>query len=386
MNLIKECAPGSVKETSMKAYFGRKVAIDASMCLYQFLIAVRQDGQNLANEDGEITSHLNGIFYRTMRMLDAGIKPLYVFDGKPPEMKQSNELKKRAERRQDAAEELRQAQEEDNQEEIDKLQRRLVRVTKEQNQEVQKLLTLMGIPWIEAVCEAEATCAELAKKGLVYGVGTEDMDALTFGATKLIRNLTVSEARKLPVFEIDFKKLLEELQMTHEEFVDLCIMLGCDYTTTIRGIGPKTSVELISKHRSIEKVLENIDTKKHPIPEDFRPDAAADLFLNAEVTDVTDLVFDWKKPDEEGLVQFLVTEKGFNLERVQNGITRLLNARKHMTQQRLENWFTVTKSDSTVKNPAKIAAEKKAAEELAAKKATKRKAPGQPAAVKKARK
>ena len=222
MNTIKELAPGAIKEQVIKNFFGRKIAIDASMCLYQFLIAVRQDGQNLANDEGEVTSHLNGIFYRTLRMMDAGIKPMYVFDGKPPEMKTNNELKKRAERRNEAAEELKAAQEKGEQEEIEKLERRLVRVDKQHNLDVQRLLTLMGIPWIEAVSEAEATCAELVKKGIVYATATEDMDALTFGTNKLIRNLTVSESRNWPILEIDFETLLKELDMSHQEFVDFC--------------------------------------------------------------------------------------------------------------------------------------------------------------------
>jgi flap endonuclease-1 len=58
------------------------------MSIYQFLIAVRQrDGEMLQNEQGETTSHLMGFFYRTIRMVENGIKPCYVFDGKPPELK-----------------------------------------------------------------------------------------------------------------------------------------------------------------------------------------------------------------------------------------------------------------------------------------------------------
>uniref|UniRef100_A0A671VLM0 Flap structure-specific endonuclease 1 n=1 Tax=Sparus aurata TaxID=8175 RepID=A0A671VLM0_SPAAU len=85
--LIADHAPGAIREQDIKNYFGRKIAIDASMCIYQFLIAVRQDGNVLQNEDGETTSHLMGMFYRTIRMLEHGIKPVYVFDGKPPQLK-----------------------------------------------------------------------------------------------------------------------------------------------------------------------------------------------------------------------------------------------------------------------------------------------------------
>lgn len=161
----------------------RKVAIDASMSLYQFLIAVRQDGgAQLTNESGETTSHLMGMFYRTIRMVDNGIKPVYVFDGKPPQMK-AGELEKRKEKRDEAQAALDKAKEEGNMEEVDKQNRRLVKVTKEHVADVKVLLKHMGIPYVEAPCEAEAQCAELVKAGKVYAAGTEDMDALTFGKT-----------------------------------------------------------------------------------------------------------------------------------------------------------------------------------------------------------
>uniref|UniRef100_A0AAQ5XNW2 XPG N-terminal domain-containing protein n=1 Tax=Amphiprion ocellaris TaxID=80972 RepID=A0AAQ5XNW2_AMPOC len=126
--LIADQAPGAIKQQDIKNYFGRKIAIDASMCIYQFLIAVRQDGNVLQNEDGETTSHLMGMFYRTIRMLEHGIKPVYVFDGKPPQLK-SAEVRE--------------------QENIDKFTKRLVKVTKQHNDECKKLLTMMGVPYIE---------------------------------------------------------------------------------------------------------------------------------------------------------------------------------------------------------------------------------------------
>ena len=159
----------------------RKVAIDASMSLYQFLIAVRQEGgAALTNESGETTSHLMGMFYRTIRMVDNGIKPVYVFDGKPPQMK-AGELEKRKEKRDVAQAALDKAKEEGDMEEVDKQNRRLVKVTKDHVNDVKVLLKHMGIPYVDAPCEAEAQCAELVKSGKVYAAGTEDMDALTFG-------------------------------------------------------------------------------------------------------------------------------------------------------------------------------------------------------------
>lgn len=151
------------------------------MCLYQFLIAVRTEGNQLTSADGETTSHLLGTFYRTIRLIENGIKPVYVFDGKPPQMK-SGELNKRHEKRVEAQKALEKATEAGDVGEIDKFNKRLVKVTKLHSEEVKKLLKMMGVPYVDAPCEAEAQCAALVKAGKVYAAATEDMDALTFGS------------------------------------------------------------------------------------------------------------------------------------------------------------------------------------------------------------
>jgi flap endonuclease-1 len=263
---------------------GRKIAIDASMCLYQFLIAVRADGAQLTSADGETTSHLMGTFYRTIRLLENGIKPVYVFDGKPPDMK-SGELAKRAERREEAQKALDKATEAGDEQEMNKFNRRLVKVTKDHNREAKELLKLMGVPYVDAPCEAEAQCAAMVKAGKVFGVATEDMDALTFGSTVLLRHMTFSEARKMPVQEFSYEKVLKGLELNQEEFTDLCILLGCDYCDSIRGVGPKRAMELITQYRSIENILKNIDTKKYTIPENWNYEQARLLFKNPEVAD-----------------------------------------------------------------------------------------------------
>ena len=92
-----------------------------------------------------------GLFYRTIRMVDNGIKPVYVFDGKPPDMK-GGELNKRAERREETSKQLAVATEAGDAATVDKLNRRLVKVTKGHNDECKELLKLMGIPYVEVNC------------------------------------------------------------------------------------------------------------------------------------------------------------------------------------------------------------------------------------------
>ncbi|XP_072277873.1 flap endonuclease 1 [Pyxicephalus adspersus] len=346
--LIADVARGAIKENDIKSYFGRKVAVDASMCIYQFLIAVRQDGNVLQNEEGETTSHLMGMFYRTIRMIENGIKPVYVFDGKPPQLK-SGELAKRTERRAEAEKQLEAAQEAGEVENIEKFNKRLVKVTKQHNEECKKLLSLMGVPYVDAPCEAEATCAALVKAGKVYAAATEDMDALTFGTPLLLRHLTASEAKKLPIQEFHLTRALQDIGLTQEQFIDLCILLGCDYCETIRGIGPKRAIELIKQHRSIEEVLDNIDLKKYPIPENWLYKEARQLFLEPEVVDINGIELKWQDPDEEGLVAFMCGEKQFNEDRIRNGAKKLTKNRHGSTQGRLDDFFKVTGSISSTK-------------------------------------
>lgn len=168
------------------------------------------------NEDGQTTSHLMGMFYRTLRMVDNGIKPLYVFDGKPPKLK-SGELAKRFQRKATAHEGLEEAKETGTAEEVEKFSRRTVRVTREHNEECRRLLKLMGIPYIIAPTEAEAQCAVLARAGKVYGVASEDMDTLCFESPILLRHMTFSEQRKEPIQEINHAKVLEGLGMERKQ-------------------------------------------------------------------------------------------------------------------------------------------------------------------------
>ncbi|XP_065676182.1 flap endonuclease 1-like [Hydra vulgaris] len=344
--LLGDHAPSSMKENEIKNYFGRKIAIDASMSIYQFLIAVRSEGNQLTNDSGETTSHLMGLFYRTIRMLENGIKPVYVFDGKPPMMK-SGELAKRTERREEAQKLLDQATEQGDQENIDKFSRRLVKVTPQHNKECKELLDLMGVPYIDAPCEAEAQCAELVKGGKVYAMGSEDMDSLTFGANILLRHLTFSEARKMPIQEFHYSKVLEELELTKEQFVDLCILLGCDYCASIKGVGPVTAMKLIKEHRNIEGIIKHLQSKdKYTIPENWMFEDSRLLFLEPEVTPADQIQLKWKEPDEEGLVEYMVKQKGFSEDRIRNGAKKILKAKKTSTQGRMDSFFKVIPSSS----------------------------------------
>ena len=263
----------------------------------------------------------------------------FVFEGKPPSLKKE-ELAKRSAKREGANAELQAALESGDKEAIEKFSKRTIRVTPEHNEDCKKLLRLMGIPVIDAPSEAEAQCAQLCKEGLVYGISTEDMDSLTLGTPRLLRHLMAPAAQKVPVLEFEHDKLLQELGLTNDEFIDLCILCGCDYTDKIPGIGPVRALNLIQKHKSIEKILENIDKDKHKIPDPFPYQEARRLFKEPDVLkgDQTPAI-KWKAPDEEGLIEFLVKDKNFDEKRVRAALARIASAKSKSTQGRLESFF-----------------------------------------------
>ena len=221
-------------------------------------------------------------------------------------------MAKRKERKEEAQKKMDEATEAGNIEDINRYSKRTVKVTPEHNEECKKLLKLMGIPYVNAPCEAEAQCAELARSGKVYAAASEDMDTITFNTPRLMRHLTFSEARKLPIDEVNLEETLKGLELNMTEFIDLCIMMGCDYSETIKGVGPKSSLTLIKKYKSIEEVLKNLTPKqKEGVPANWEYAEARKLFSNPEITPGSEIELNWNEPDVEACVDFMVREKGF---------------------------------------------------------------------------
>lgn len=354
MQVLKDEAPNSFKETSRKGYNGKIIAIDASMQLYQFMIQIKMENEggytnSLTNENGEITSHLMGILNRTANMLELGIKPVYVFDGKPPalklkELSKRKEIKKKAEEKyNELSEKLSNLNIEDNEvnedfiiEEMNKMSKRSVTITPENIADTKKLLDLIGVPWIQAPCEAEAQCAKLVKSGKVYATATEDMDCLTFGSNIMLKNLTDPKKNTI---EINLERVLVELKMTNEEFIDFCILCGCDYTDSIKGIGPKRGLSLIRKFKSIDEIIKNIDQKKYPVSESLVNNLEEVRSIFKEPDAISEVSIKFGPVKEKELLEFLVSEKGFNKQRVQRVIN---NINKKYGQNTIDKFFKKT--------------------------------------------
>lgn len=333
--LLKEKCANAVVSRKLQHYASSKIAIDASLCIYQFLVAVRSDGVSLGHRDST-TSHLIGMFYRTIKIVESGIVPVYVFDGRAPGMK-IEELKKRLERRQRAEKMLESAIETEDKAEMEKQEKRKVKVDEMHVSECKRLLRLMGIPFVVAESEAEACCAYLCKRGCVKAVATEDMDTLCFGAPILLRNVNASQTKRLDIDEYNLNMVLKELGLTMDSFIDLCIMMGCDYCDTIRGIGYKRAYDYIKKHGSIEEVLSN---EKLERPENFDFVGARKIFKElSELGEPMSFSIRYDGIDRNGLIEYLCREKGFDENRVSSGVEKMLRAQKKGNQTRLDGFF-----------------------------------------------
>ncbi|MCD6278914.1 MAG: flap endonuclease-1 [Desulfurococcales archaeon] len=325
---------------------GRIIAIDAYNALYQFLTAIRQpDGTPLMDSKGRVTSHLSGLFYRTINFVEAGVKPVYVFDGKPPELK-ARELSERTAVREEARRKYEEAVAAGDIEAARRYAQMASRLTTEMVEDAKRLLSAMGIPWVQAPSEGEAQAAYMALRGDVWATASQDYDSLLFGAPRLVRNMTISGRRKLPRKNIyveikpeviELEKVLKLLGISREQLIDIAILLGTDYNPEgVKGVGPKTALRLIRTHGNIENTLKALPTARFPVP----PGEIKKLFLKPDVTDSYKL--EWSEPESSEVVSILVKEHDFSVERVKSALERLRKAyREHIKGgvRGLDAWF-----------------------------------------------
>jgi len=323
---------------------GSTLAIDAFNALYQFLAIIRQpDGTPLKDSTGKITSHLSGLFYRTSNLIEMGIKPVYVFDGVPPVLKRA-EIERRKQIKVEAAFHYEKALANGDLPKARMLAQATTSMKDYMKEDARRLLGLMGLPYVQAPSEGEAQAAHLTQKGEAEYCASQDYDSLLFGAPRLLRNVTISGRRKLPnkgvyvdvVPElVDLEKVLKECGITHEQLIDIGILIGTDFNPNgIKGLGPKTALKLIKQHGTLEKSLPHIKNAAFPHP----PESIRDIFLHPNIRD--DYELEWKAPDVEGIVNFLVREKDFTEERVRKALERMQQgAAKQKGKTTLEKWF-----------------------------------------------
>jgi flap endonuclease-1 len=308
-------------------------AVDAHNALYQFLSIIRQpDGTPLMNADGRITSHLSGILFRNVNFLEKGIKPIFVFDGAPPEFKQETiDLRREARIRADTA--WKAALREGDTAEAYRQASASARIDAYIIESSRALLDLLGIPWVQAPTEGEAQAAHMVQSGHVTYAVSQDYDSLLFGSSVLVRNLTISGRRKVrgrtiavSPERIVLSSLLECLDISREQLVEIGILVGTDFNAGIRGVGGKTALKMV---RSGE--FESAIAEKQP---GFDPGPIKEFFLHPPVTD--DYTLEWTSPDIEGVVEMLCGTYDFSEERVRSALEKISVKAKQKT---LDAWF-----------------------------------------------
>ena len=326
--------------TTLKDHRGSIVAIDSYNVIYQFLSNIRQpDGTPLTDSQGRITSHISGLFYRSVTFMENGIRPLYVFDGKPSSLKDQTIAERKLVKEKHIAE-LEEARQLGEEERIRSLSSRINYITREIIDDSVRLLKLMGIPVIMAPSEGEAQASVLNRNGLVNGVVSQDYDCLLFGAKIVFRNFVSSGRRKIPGKNFyvniapEYLDLQETLRMngiTQDQLISIGIMVGTDFNKGLNRVGAKTALNLIKKYGNIKEVLKAKDAYIE------RLDEIIDLFLNPPSIEKPEIRFE--KPDQASLVKYLCDERSFSEERILPYVGKIKDFAGSTAQSRLESFF-----------------------------------------------
>ncbi len=329
------------ERTNLESFSSKVVAIDAYNAIYQFLSIIRgPDGLPLTDYSGRITSHISGLLYRNINFLSLGIKPVYVFDGKPPSLK-SAEIERRKQIKKEATIKYENALSQGKYEEAKKFAQQTSILKDEMVEDSKRLLGLFGIPFVHAPSEGEATAAHMTISGQAYASASQDFDSLLFGAKRLVRNFTNSGKRKLPnrntTIEvepeiIDLNKTLENLGITREQLVDIGILIGTDFNPDgFERIGPKTALKAIKQHGRLEEIPQIREKLNQVEYKQIR-----EIFLNPKVASVPELKFG--EVDYQGITNYLIKERNFSSERVETSLNRLKKAIEKKSHT-LEQWF-----------------------------------------------
>lgn len=301
---LDKYAPTSREIKKYEDYSGKAIAIDTSLVIYKYISAMRKTGKDLTNKVGNVTSHLHGILYLINKLISNKITPIFVFDGKPPEIKKAT-LKKRAEIKKNATDKL---ETELTVEEKIKFFMQSTKISNEIIQDTKLFLTTLGIPYIDSIEEADAQMVCLLQNNLAYAVATEDMDLLTFGASKVLKNFF--SLRENKIIEIDYEKMLKQLKISKDQFIDTSILLGCDYLPTIDKVGMVKSYEYITKHKTLENIFKVVKQ-----PDNYDYEEVRKYFQNAvsKCTIPSEESMKVIKTDNDTIYKLLVDKFEFNL-------------------------------------------------------------------------
>ena len=301
------------------------VAVDAHNWLYRYLTTTVKwtSSEKYTTADGTEVANLIGIIQGLPKFFEHDIVPVMVFDGGPSELK-ADEIADRREQREVYEAQLERAREEGDTVAIAHLESRTQRLTPTIQETSRELLELLDVPVVEAPAEGEAQAAHMVKRGDADYVGSEDYDALLFGAPYTLRQLTSKGDPEL----MDLEATLTAHDLTLEQLIDAAILIGTDFNEGIRGIGPKTALSEIAEHGDLWSVLE---ARGEHIE---HGDRVRQLFRDPNVTD--DYEFETSlEPDLEATRQYVVDEWGVDAGEVERGFERIESS---VVQTGLDSW------------------------------------------------
>lgn len=315
--------------------------------LYQFLASIRQeDGTPLMDSQGRITAHLSGLFYRTARLIENGVKPVYVFDGEPPHFKNKTKNKREAVKK-EAEEKWKRALAEERFEEARTFAQATSRLTREMVEESKLLLDAIGVPYVNAPSEGEAQATMLVKNDLAYAVVSQDYDALLFGSPILLRNLSITGRRKVPrqdryiivePEEISLSEVLSSLAISREKLIMMGLLVGTDYNEGVKGVGPKTALKIVKEIKNLGGLMEYVKGK-YNYEFDVGTQEVFSFFLEPPYTEVKKK-FQWGKINTNRAKEILCDEHDFSSERVEKTLSGIAHAFKEKgAQKKLDDWF-----------------------------------------------
>lgn len=338
--LIHHVSKSAMKEFLFPEFKGLKVAVDGNLMIHQSVIAIRSSGKDMMNEKGEITSHLHGLFHKILAFLQNDMVPIFVFDGKSPNIK-NKVLEKRLKRRKDAEKQLKELGETEGEEYI-KHYKQTFRLSQKNMDEALILLDLMGIPYIIAPEEADVVCAWLAarndpdRKRYVSGVCSDDSDMLVLGAPYLFKNMLKFMNRNKEITVINLNKTLVGMNLTMDQFRDMSVMLGCDYCDNFKGVGQIKAYKLIHEYKTLEKVIESGVMQDPAASDENNEDKASCMIAarnyyknalkqldNSNNFVLTDDNLYLRQFQHKELLDFMCTKHNFDIIRIQAGIERL---------------------------------------------------------------
>lgn len=334
-----------IREIDLNSLRGRVLAVDASMWLYQFLSSIRQrDGSLLMDSKGNVTSHLMGLFTRISNLLQHGIGLAFVFDGEPPKLKRLT-LEKRMGIKSKAEKEFEIAKKKEDIGLMKRYAARTSRLTDGMIDESKELVRAFGLPVIDAPSEAEAQASFIVRNGDAFALATNDADALLFGASRIIRNLSMTGKKKrfnrlgyetIKPDMVSLDENLGSLGISHDQLIALAILIGTDYNCGgIKGIGPKTALRLVKNYgNDFDRLFGEAGWREFF---DFSWKDVFDLIKNMPVDGHYSLK--WSDIDEEGVVKLLVDRHDFSEERVYAQLRDLAKGNQKKSQKDLSDFF-----------------------------------------------